>query len=141
MQISSAKDLIAYQKADALAMDIFHLTKCFPPEERFALISQIRRSSRSICLNFREAWAKRRYESHFISKLTDCVAESNETDTALDFAKSWLHCFRRPRAAGWYLLRSPPDYWGDACQPNAIPSERKLISVLSVLCLLGRRAA
>jgi four helix bundle protein len=87
MQISSAKDLIVYQKAYGLAMDIFHLTKHFPPEERFALISQIRRSSRSVCLNLREAWAKRRYESHFISKLTDCDAESNETDTALDFAK------------------------------------------------------
>jgi four helix bundle protein len=68
-------------------MDIFHLTKHFPPEERFALTSQIRRSSRSGCLNLREAWAKRRYESHFICKLTDCDAESNETDTALDFAK------------------------------------------------------
>jgi four helix bundle protein len=87
MQISSAKDLIVYQKAYSLAMDIFHLTKRFPSEERFALTSQIRRSSRSVCLNLREAWAKRRYEPHFISKLTDCDAESNETDTALDFAK------------------------------------------------------
>ncbi len=87
MQISSAKDLIAYQKAYALAMDIFHLTKRFPPKERFALVSQIRRSSRSVCLNLREAWAKRRYASHFVSKLTDCDGESNETDTALDFAK------------------------------------------------------
>jgi four helix bundle protein len=51
MQISSAKDLIVYQKAYALAMDIFDLTKQFPPEERFALVSQIRRSSRSVCLN------------------------------------------------------------------------------------------
>jgi four helix bundle protein len=87
MKIESAKDLIVYQKSYALAMDIFHATKCFPPEERFALVSQIRRSSRSVCLNLREAWAKRRYEPHFISKLTDCDGESNETDTALDFAK------------------------------------------------------
>jgi four helix bundle protein len=87
MQISSAKDLIVYQKAYSLAMDIFHLTKRFPPEERFALVSQIRRSSRSVCLNLREMWAKRRYEAHFISKLTDCDGECNETDTALDFAK------------------------------------------------------
>jgi four helix bundle protein len=68
-------------------MKIFHLSKRFPSEERFALVSQIRRSSRSVCLNLREAWAKRRYESHFISKLSDCDGESNETDTALDFAK------------------------------------------------------
>jgi four helix bundle protein len=87
VQISSAKDLIVYQKAYALAMDVFHLTKRFPPEERFALVSQIRRSSRSVCLNLREAWAKRRYQAHFISKLTDCDGESNETDTAFDFAK------------------------------------------------------
>ena len=87
MQIYSAKDLIVYQKAYSLAMEIFHLTKRFPPEERFALVSQIRRSSRSVCLNLREAWAKRRYEAHFLSKLTDCDGESNETDTALDFAK------------------------------------------------------
>lgn len=51
------------------------------------MTGQIRRSSRSVCLNLREAWAKRRYEAHFISKLTDCDAESNETDTALDFAR------------------------------------------------------
>jgi four helix bundle protein len=87
MRIQSAKDLIVYQKAYGLAMEIFHLTKRFPSEERFALVSQIRRSSRSVSLNLREAWAKRRYEAHFMSKLTDCDGESNETDTALDFAK------------------------------------------------------
>ena len=87
VQINSAKDLIDYQKAYALAMAIFHATKRFPAEERFALVSQIRRSSRSVCLNLREAWAKRRYEAHFISTLTDCDGESNETDSSLDFAK------------------------------------------------------
>src|SRR6266446_7270266 len=87
MRIQSAKDLTVYKLAYKLAMDIFELTKRFPPEERFALVSQIRRSSRSVCLNLREAWAKRRYENHFISKLTDCDGESNETDTALDFAR------------------------------------------------------
>ena len=49
-------------------------------------MSQIRRSSRSVCLNLREAWAKRRYEAHFISKLTDCDGENSETDSSLDFA-------------------------------------------------------
>ncbi len=87
MQISCAKELIVYQKAYALAMEIFHLTKQFPPDERFAAVSQIRRSSRSICLNLREAWAKRRYEAHFVSKLTDCDGEANETDGSLDFAR------------------------------------------------------
>ena len=68
-------------------MKVFALSKRFPPEEKFALTSQIRRSSRSICLNLREAWAKRRYEAHFISKLTDCDGENGETDSSLDFAK------------------------------------------------------
>jgi four helix bundle protein len=71
----------------ALAMRIFELTKSFPAEEKFALISQIRRSARSVCLNLREAWAKRRYEAHFISKLTDCDGENSETDSSLDFAR------------------------------------------------------
>jgi four helix bundle protein len=60
----------------------------FPAEERYALTSQIRRASRSVCLNLREAWAKRRYPAHFVSKLTDCDGENGETDSALDFALS-----------------------------------------------------
>jgi four helix bundle protein len=87
MRLNSAKDLEVYKKAYDLAMTIFKLSKNFPNEERFALTSQIRRSSRSVCLNLREAWAKRRYEAHFISKLTDCDGENSETDSSLDFAR------------------------------------------------------
>jgi four helix bundle protein len=87
MRLSSAKDLDVYKKAYTLAMEIFQITRAFPPEERFALTGQIRRSSRSVCLNLREAWAKRRYEAHFVSKLTDCDGENSETDSSLDFAK------------------------------------------------------
>src|SRR5467141_308123 len=87
MQINSAKDLNVYKAAYELAMRVFALSKRVPPEEKFALTSQIRRSSRSICLNLREAWAKRRYEAHFVSKLTDCDGENSETDSALDFAR------------------------------------------------------
>ena len=87
MIIQNAKELEVYQVAYALAMRIFELSKRIPPEERWALTGQIRRSSRSVCLNLREAWAKRRYEAHFISKLTDCDGESNETDMSLDFAR------------------------------------------------------
>jgi four helix bundle protein len=86
MQIESAKDLTVYKLGYELAMDIFEVSRKFPREEIYALTSQIRRSSRSICLNLREAWAKRRYEAHFISKLTDSDGESNETDSSLDFA-------------------------------------------------------
>src|SRR5256885_12075791 len=68
-------------------MRVFAISKRYPPEERFALTSQMQRSSRSVCLNLREAWAKRRYPSHFVSKLTDCDGENGETDSLLDFAK------------------------------------------------------
>src|SRR2546421_7814880 len=87
MQINSPKELNVYKKAYVLAMELFELSKRFPVEERFALTSQIRRSSRSICLNLREAWAKRRYEAHFISKLTDCDGENGETESSIDFAR------------------------------------------------------
>ncbi len=91
MAVQSAKELQVYRKAYELAMRVFELSKRFPPEERWALTGQIRRSSRSICNNLREAWAKRRYEAHFISKLTDCDGEANETDTSLDFAMDCLY--------------------------------------------------
>jgi len=86
MAVRSAKELTVYLKAFELAMAIFQLSKRFPSEERFSLVSQIRRSSRSVCMNLREAWAKRRYEAHFVNKLTDCDGENGETDTSLDFA-------------------------------------------------------
>ncbi len=87
MKINSAKELNVYKKAYTLAMKIFNISKTFPEEERYALTSQIRRSSRSVCLNLREAWSKRRYEAHFINKLTDSDGENSETDSSLDFAR------------------------------------------------------
>jgi four helix bundle protein len=87
MAVRTVKELNVYQRAYTLSMRSFAITKRFPPEEKFALTSQMRRSSRSICLNLREAWAKRMYPAHFISKLTDCDGECNETDSSLDFAR------------------------------------------------------
>ena len=85
--IRSAKDLNVYEKSYEVSMRIFPLSKQFPADERYVLTSQIRRSSRSVCLNLREAWAKRRYAAHFLSKLTDCDGENSETDTSLDYAR------------------------------------------------------
>ncbi len=85
-EIKSAKHLKVYRKAYKLVMEIFQLSKEWPLEERYSLVDQIRRASRSVCTNLREAWAKRRYEAHFISKLTDSDGENSETDTWLDFA-------------------------------------------------------
>jgi four helix bundle protein len=86
MAVQNAKQLRVYVRAYDLAMNDFRLTQKFPADEKFSLTSQVRRSSRSVCLNLCEAWAKRRYEAHFLSKLTDCDGEINETETALDFA-------------------------------------------------------
>lgn len=84
----SFRDLIVYQKSRELQYEIFKLTRSFPKEETYSLTDQIRRSSRSIGANISEAWAKRRYEKHFISKLTDSDGEQMETqhwiETALE---------------------------------------------------------
>ena len=86
-ELRGAKDLLVYQKAYALAMEVFRISKSWPSEEKYSLTDQIRRCSRSVCTNLREAWAKRRYEAHFINKLTDADGENGETDTWLDFAR------------------------------------------------------
>ena len=84
----SFRDLIVYQKGRKLAKEIMEIAQSFPKDEKFSLIDQVRRSSRSIGANIAESWAKRRYEKHFISKLTDSDGEQMETqhwiETALD---------------------------------------------------------
>ncbi|OUD36292.1 four helix bundle protein [Flavobacterium sp. FPG59] len=80
------KELAAFQKSFLLAMNIFNLSKSFPKEEKYALTDQIRRSSRSVSANIAEAFRKRRYPNHFISKLTDSDAENSETSVWLEFA-------------------------------------------------------
>src|SRR5437764_11789316 len=91
MSVRSAKELVVYQKAYQLAMRIYEVSKRFPKEETYALTGQIRRSSRSVSMNLREAWAKRRYRMHFVSKLTDCDGENSATDSSLDFAQDCGH--------------------------------------------------
>ncbi|MDD7886481.1 four helix bundle protein [Flavivirga sp. 57AJ16] len=80
------KKLLVYQKSFELAMFIFEISKSFPKEETYSLTDQIRRSSRSVCANIAEAYRKRRYPKHFVSKLTDADGENSETNTWLDFA-------------------------------------------------------
>ncbi|MBN7812820.1 four helix bundle protein [Algoriphagus sp. H41] len=82
------RDLLAYQKAFALSMKIFEISKGFPTEEKYSLIDQIRRSSRSVCVNIGEGYRKRRYPAHFISKISDADMENSETQIWLDFALS-----------------------------------------------------
>ena len=78
---------LAYAKGKALASSVFELSQKFPGSERYALTIQVRKSSRSVCANLAESYAKRRYPKHFIAKLTDSAGENYETITWLTFAK------------------------------------------------------
>ena len=81
------RDLIVYQKSYKLAMEIFEITKTYPKEEKYLLIDQIRRSSRSIPSNIAEAWVKRKYPKSFVSKLLDSLAEESETEVWIDMSQ------------------------------------------------------
>jgi four helix bundle protein len=84
--MGSFKDLIVYKKAFDQAMKIFEMTNSFPKEEKYSLIDQIRRSSRSVCACLAEAYRKRMYPAHFVSKITDSDMENSETQVWLDFS-------------------------------------------------------
>src|SRR5580700_3257473 len=88
----SFRDLLVYRRAFQVAKKIFEFSKLFPEEEKYALTSQIRRSSRSIGAQITEAWAKRKYERHFTSKLTDAGGEQLETQhwTRVAFSCGYL---------------------------------------------------
>ena len=86
MSIKSVRDLDVYRLAFKLAMKVFELTKKFPKEETYSLTDQIRRSSRSVPINIREGFAKRRYENVFIRHLNDSIGSSEETRGWLDFS-------------------------------------------------------
>ena len=88
MAAGSFRDLTVYKKAFTLAMEIFEISKTFPQEEKYSLTDQVRRSSRSVCSNIGEAYRKRRYKAHFVSKSSDGDMENTETRVWLDFAYS-----------------------------------------------------
>ncbi len=85
-KINSVRELNVYRLAFNTAMEIFELSKGFPPEEKYSLTDQVRRSSRSVCTNLAEGWRKRKYKAVFINKLTDSEQEAAETQTWLEFA-------------------------------------------------------
>ena len=78
-EIRSVTDLRVYQEAFELQQEVFRISKEWPIDERFCLVQQVRRSSRSIGANIAESWAKRRYPMHFASELTDADGELQET--------------------------------------------------------------
>ncbi len=86
MSTYNFKETAIYKKAFSLAMEIFEISNSFPKEEKYSLTDQVQRASRSVCANLAEAYRKKRYPTHFISKLTDCDAENSETNVWIDFA-------------------------------------------------------
>lgn len=84
--MSDFNDLLVYKKSFELAMLVFEITKTFPREEMYSLTDQIRRSSRSTNICIVEAYRKRRYPAHFVSKLSDSDMENSETKGWLKFA-------------------------------------------------------
>ena len=84
--IKHFRDLEVYKRAFESAMSIFQLTKGFPSEEKYSLVDQIRRASRSVCTNIAEAWRKRRYIAVFKNKITDSMQEGSETQCWLEFS-------------------------------------------------------
>jgi len=120
-------DLRVYRTAFRHAMTIFDLSTEWPKEERYALTDQIRRSSRAVCSNIAEAWSKRRYEAHFVSKLSDAEGEAAETITWLDFAHKCdylegdnhdrLRTEYRKIRGGLVKMMKNPDPW---CGPSAL---------------------
>lgn len=79
-------ELQVYQRSFAAAMSLFQISKKFPPEEKYSLTDQVRRSSRSVSANLAEGWRKRRYPAAFAAKLSECEGEAAETQTWLQFA-------------------------------------------------------
>jgi four helix bundle protein len=88
MEAKTFRDLTVYKKAFALAMEVFALSKQFPSEEKYSLTDQVRRSSRAVCSCIGEAYRKRQYKAHFVSKSSDADMENTETRVWLDFALS-----------------------------------------------------
>ncbi len=121
------KDLRVYKQAFSAATHIYKLSKHWPKEERYALTDQIRRSSRSVCANIAEAWRKRRYPAHFVSKLSDSDSEAAETQVWLDFALDCgyinqqdhddLYAIYENVAGGLVKMMASPNAW---CGPSQL---------------------
>jgi four helix bundle protein len=87
-EIRHFRDLEVYRRAFEAAMKIFQITKGFPAEEKYSLVDQIRRASRSVCANISESWRKRQYIAVFKNKMTDSMQEASETQCWLEFSLS-----------------------------------------------------
>ena len=130
MEAQSFRNLSAYKKAFALAMEIFEVSKTFPKEEKYGLTSQIRHSSRSVCSCIGEAYRKRQYVAHFVSKSSDSDSENTETRVWLDFSLAchyieqvvWSDLDNKAAEVGRlvnHMIENPGDYQTKA-QRNSV---------------------
>jgi four helix bundle protein len=134
-QVEDVDDLRVYRAAFKHSMAIFDLSTEGPKKEKYALTDQIRRSSRAVCSNIAEAWSKRRYEAHFISKMSDAEGEAAETITWLDFAYACEYLpesdhdelrteYRKIRGGLVKMMRNPDPWYGpSALRDPDIPYE------------------
>ena len=124
-RVEDFDDLRVYRAAFRHAMTIFDLSTEWTKEERYALTDQIRRSSRAVCSNIAEAWSKRHYEAHFVSKLSDAEGEAAETITGLDFAHTCEYLegndhdelrteYRKIRGGLVKMMRNPDPWCGSS---------------------------
>jgi len=128
-KISSFKDLRVYKLAFELQQEIFETSKRFPAEERYALTDQIRRASRSIGANLAEAWQKRRYVAHFLSKLTDADGEQAETQHWLDTATACNYVWKRTRGLAREMRKDWSNAWNhDGKTRKVLPTEKLAFS-------------
>ncbi len=147
--MSHHKDLLAYQKGYTLAIKIYNVSKRFPPEERFSLTDQIRRSSRSVCVNLAEAYKRRRYKDYFISKINDSETDNTETEVWLDFAKDcslinnveYHELITLNSEVGkliWYMINNQINFYNHyllkakTCNSDSFISQKFLIDILSL---------
>jgi four helix bundle protein len=126
----SFRELLVYQRQRQLSREVFKVSKTFPSEERFSLTDQIRRSARSIGAQIAESWAKRAFERHFVSRLSDADAGQMETQhwletakddgylSALDYARMLGRCEEIGRMLGSMMERS-----SSFCRGGVLPDE------------------
>ena len=125
MTINRVQELHTYRYAREAAGRLFRVSKAWPKDERYALTDQVRRSSRSVCANMAEAWAKRPYPKHFVSKLSDAHGEAEETLVWIQFARDcgYLNVEAADELTATYrriigglikMMRSPQSWCGPA---------------------------
>ncbi len=133
MGVRFFRDLRVYASAVELRKGVFRASRAWPKEEQYSLTDQVRRSSRSVGANIAEAWSKRRYPKHFVSKLTDAHGEAEETgvwlDTALECGylekkeHETLHALVRSTAGGVATMIRQAEQWSGTARSTREPTE------------------